>query len=187
MSPALMSRFFVQTILGIVLTAFLSACANKPQIVRDTSSSTLCYWGKQRFNLCEFDSQDERIEALMNEMTLDEKIGQMTQSVWHNNVSPKVIRRYNIGSVIHTEGPTPGKYAAQWTEKFNSFQKQALKTRLGIPLLIAVDAVHGQNTFEGAVIFPHNIGMAATRNMSLIKLAAQITALEVVWCFRTRT
>ena len=114
--------------------------------------------------------------ALLQEMTLDEKIGQMTQSVWHNNVSPEIIRDKTIGSIIHTQGPTPGPDAMDWINKFNEFQSRALETRLGIPLLIAVDAVHGQNTFEGAVIFPHNIGMAATRNMSLIKQAAQITA-----------
>ena len=169
----------MKNLLGAVLILFLSACVSTPVIVRDESSSMQCYWGKQRFNLCDFASRDDRIEALIKEMTLDEKIGQMTQSVWHNNVSPTIIRRENIGSIIHTEGPTPGKHATQWVKKFNSFQHQALNTRLGIPLLIAVDAVHGQNTFDGAVIFPHNIGMAATQNMSLIKRAAQITALEV--------
>ena len=119
------------------------------------------------------------IEALLNEMTLDEKIGQMTQSVWHNNVSPQIINEKVIGSIIHTEGPTPGPNAIDWINKFNEFQRSALHTRLGIPLLIAVDAIHGQNTFEGAVIFPHNIGMAATRNLDLIQRAAQITAIEV--------
>lgn len=111
-------------------------------------------------------------------MTLDEKIGQMTQSVWHNNVSPEVIRDRAIGSIIHTEGPTPGANAQDWINNFNQFQRSAMQTRLGIPLLIAVDAVHGQNTFEGAVIFPHNIGMAATRNLKLIQEAAEITAIE---------
>ena len=139
----------------------------------------ICEWGSQKFDLCQYQTQQEMIKALMQEMTLDEKIGQMTQSVWHNNVSPEIIRDKTIGSIIHTQGPTPGPDAMDWINKFNEFQSRALETRLGIPLLIAVDAVHGQNTFEGAVIFPHNIGMAATRNMSLIKQAAQITALEV--------
>jgi beta-glucosidase len=113
-------------------------------------------------------------------MTLDEKIGQMTQSIWHNGVTPKAIKANNIGSIIHTEGPTPGDTAQDWQDNFDRFQRQALRTRLGIPLLIAVDAVHGQNTFEGAVLFPHNIGMAATRNMSLIKAAAEVTAKEAL-------
>jgi beta-glucosidase len=139
----------------------------------------ICKWGTQQFDLCQFKTQQQMVDALVLEMNLDEKIGQMTQSVWHNNVSPEIVRNKGIGSIIHTEGPTPGPNAMDWVNKFNEFQTSALQTRLGIPLLIAVDAVHGQNTFEGAVIFPHNIGMAATRNMSLIKQAAQITALEV--------
>jgi beta-glucosidase-like glycosyl hydrolase len=52
----------------------------------------------------------------------------------------------NIGSIIHTEGPTPGPSATDWADTFDEFQAQAMKTRLGIPLLIPVDAVHGQNT-----------------------------------------
>ena len=156
----------------------ISACISKPEIVRDPVSDTICTWGKENFDLCKFDDDEQRIEALLSEMSLKEKIGQMTQSIWHNNVSPKIIRAHTIGSIIHTEGPTPGPKAIDWTKKFNAFQRQALRTRLGIPLLIAVDAVHGQNTFEGAVIFPHNIGMAASRNLGLIKQAAQITAIE---------
>jgi beta-glucosidase len=163
----------------LTIVLLVAGCSNLPKIERDISSEMICKWGKQQFDLCQFSKNDERIEALILEMTLDEKIGQMTQSIWHNKVTPKIIRLKKIGSVIHTEGPTPGPNAKDWTSNFNAFQKQALKTRLGIPLLIAVDAVHGQNTFDGAVIFPHNIGMAATRNMPLIKRAAEITAVEV--------
>ncbi|MEL6484212.1 MAG: glycoside hydrolase family 3 N-terminal domain-containing protein, partial [Bacteroidota bacterium] len=62
--------------------------------------------------------------------------------------------------------------------KFNHLQRKALSTRLGIPLIFGVDAVHGQNTFEGATIFPHNIGMGATGNAELVEQAARITAIE---------
>lgn len=139
----------------------------------------ICHWGSDRFDLCAYDTQQARIDALLAEMTLDEKLGQMTQSVWHNGVSPEIVRDRGIGSVIHTEGPVPGPTALDWQSTFNRFQAAALETRLGIPLLIAVDAVHGQNTFEGATVFPHNIGMAATRNLDLIHEAAAITAREV--------
>jgi beta-glucosidase len=156
----------------------LASCTNISSRTADQKNQLNCLWGTQKFDLCQYNSQEEKTEALLQEMTLDEKIGQMTQSVWHNNVSPEIVRDKRIGSIIHTEGPTPGPDAIDWINKFNEFQRKALETRLGIPLLIAVDAVHGQNTFEGAVIFPHNIGMASTRNMSLVKQAAQITALE---------
>lgn len=163
-----------------LITLFLTVgCAGVAVIERDSSTNTICKWGQQELDLCLYASQDERIEALLREMNLDEKIGQMTQSVWHNNVSPKIIREKNIGSIIHTEGPTPGPAAMDWINTFNEFQSLALETRLGIPLLIGVDAVHGQNTFEGAVVFPHNIGMAATRNMELIEQAARVSAKEI--------
>ena len=74
--------------------------------------------------------------------------------------------------------PLPGKTAKDWQKKFTDLQKQALKTRLGIPLLFGVDAVHGQNTFEGATIFPHNIGLGAANNPDLVEEIAKITALE---------
>ena len=176
--PAL-NKLIRKILSGICLLAFITACANVVVVERHRTDEILCKWGTQGFNLCDYATQQERIEALILEMDLDEKIGQMTQSIWHNGVSPQIVREKNIGSIIHTEGPVPGPDAMDWVSKFNSFQQQALQTRLGIPLLIAVDAVHGQNTFDGAVIFPHNIGMAATRNLGLIKQAAEITAREV--------
>lgn len=149
-----------------------------PKVSLSTPNGIICKRGTEQIDLCAYPDQESRIAALLASMTLDEKLGQMTMSVWHNNVSPKVIRDRLIGSIIHTEGPTPGPHASDWSDKFDSFQSEALNTRLGIPLLVGVDAVHGQNTFEGAVIFPHNIGMAATGNVSLIKQAAEITAIE---------
>lgn len=168
----------MKSVLILCLLLLMTSCAFLNQ-QKNENSTVICEWGTQQFNLCEYNSRQEMITAIIQEMTLDEKIGQMTQSVWHNGVTPEIVKNKTIGSIIHTEGPTPGPNAQDWINKFNEFQTKALETRLGIPLLIAVDAVHGQNTFEGAVIFPHNIGMAATRNMPLIKKAAQITALEV--------
>ena len=163
----------------LVLSLTIFGCTTFGTKNTKVDVNVICKWGTQQFDLCQYKTQKQMIDALLLTMNLDEKIGQMTQSVWHNNVSPEIIRDKAIGSIIHTEGPTPGPNAMDWVNKFNEFQASALQTRLGIPLLIAVDAIHGQNTFEGAVIFPHNIGMAATRNLNLIKQAAQITALEV--------
>ncbi|TWX67271.1 glycosyl hydrolase [Colwellia demingiae] len=169
----------MKTLWLLVLSLVIFGCTTFGTKNTKVDANVICIWGTQQFDLCQYKTQEQMIDALLLVMNLDEKIGQMTQSIWHNNVSPEIVRDKRIGSIIHTEGPTPGPNAMDWVNKFNEFQASALQTRLGIPLLIAVDAVHGQNTFEGAVIFPHNIGMAATRNMSLIKHAAQITALEV--------
>ncbi|MEP5764293.1 MAG: glycoside hydrolase family 3 N-terminal domain-containing protein [Halieaceae bacterium] len=161
----------------LLFSALGIGCA--PLSTVDTRPRVICKWGTQQFDLCEYHSYEAMVSALLAEMTLDEKIGQMTQSVWHNGVSPEIVARERIGSIIHTDGPAPGDTALEWMAVFDNFQRQAINTRLGIPLLIGVDAVHGQNTFDGAVIFPHNIGMAATRNMDLVQRAAEITALEV--------
>jgi len=119
-----------------------------------------------------------KVDSLMALMTLEEKIGQMTQVRHFDSITDDEIATKFIGSVIHTNGPAPGEDAAGWQAKFVSLQKKALSSRLGIPLLFAIDAVHGQNTFDGATIFPHNIGMGATRNAKLVEEAAAITAME---------
>ncbi|WP_439127465.1 glycoside hydrolase family 3 protein [Polaribacter sp.] len=123
---------------------------------------------------------ENKVDSLLVLMTLDEKIGQMSQ-VRHfadMNSDDDIATKF-IGSVIHTQGPNPGKDALGWQDRFKALQEKALSTRLGIPLLFGVDAVHGQNTFQGATIFPHNIGLGATQNTTLVKEVAHITALEV--------
>ena len=174
-----MNRHSLKILVGVGLLILIAGCASVAEVKRHETANVICEWGTQKIDLCQYDTQLEMINALLLEMDLDEKIGQMTQSIWHNGVSPEIVRDRKIGSIIHTEGPTPGPDAMDWINTFNEFQKYALATRLGIPLLIAVDAIHGQNTFDGAVIFPHNIGMAATRNLQLIQRAAEITAEEV--------
>lgn len=119
-----------------------------------------------------------KVDSLLTLMTLEEKIGQMSQVRHFTDIKDGDIASKYIGSVIHTQGPTPGDDAKGWQSRFVELQKEALSTRLGIPLLFAVDAVHGQNTFNGATIFPHNIGFGATRNEKLLKESAAITAME---------
>lgn len=121
---------------------------------------------------------EQKVESLLAQMTLEEKIGQMTQVRHFDDISGEDVKTKYIGSIIHTQGPTPGNNATEWQAKFIELQKQALSTRLRIPLLFGVDAVHGQNTYEGATIFPHNIGMGASGNADLVEKAAAITAIE---------
>lgn len=121
---------------------------------------------------------EQKVDSLLKLMTLEEKIGQMTQiRHFEENADEEITNKF-IGSIIHTQGALPGKTALDWQKRFTVLQKKALSTRLGIPLLFGVDAVHGQNTFEGATIFPHNIGLGATQNEKLVEEIAKITALE---------
>lgn len=122
---------------------------------------------------------EKKVEALLSRMTLDEKIGQMTLvRHFEDNIDNDIAGKF-IGAVMHSQGPLPGENAAGWQARFVELQKKALGTRLGIPLLIGVDAVHGQNTFEGATIFPHNIGLGASGNERLVEEIAAITAIEM--------
>lgn len=122
---------------------------------------------------------EQKVDSLLSIMTLDEKIGQMSQVRHFKDIIDEDIATKLIGSVIHTQGPLPGNNAKEWQQKFIELQKIALSTRLGIPLLFGVDAVHGQNTYNGATIFPHNIGLGASQNEELVEKIAAITAIEM--------
>jgi beta-glucosidase len=127
----------------------------------------------------------------LSKMTLAEKAGQMTQ-VANTYISNKNdIATYGIGSILSGGGGGPngaGGDATAWANMVDDYQSYALKSRLGIPLLYGVDAVHGHNNVQGAVIFPHNIGMGASRDTALVTQEEDITRQEVLgtgirWAF----
>ncbi|MBA2133431.1 glycoside hydrolase family 3 protein [Capillibacterium thermochitinicola] len=121
---------------------------------------------------------DLRVEDLLSRMTLAEKIGQMTQAE-RGAITPQEVRRYFIGSVLSGGGSAPSPNTAEnWAQMYDGFQKAAMSTRLGIPILYGTDAVHGHNNLWGATIFPHNIGLGATRDPELLERIGRITALE---------
>ncbi len=113
-------------------------------------------------------------------MTLDEKIGQMTQAERGMLESLNDISYYSIGSLLSGGGSSPSPNTQQaWADMYDEYQEIALQSRLGIPLIYGVDAVHGHNNVYGAVIFPHNIGLGCTWNTELVKTINEITAKEV--------
>jgi beta-glucosidase len=123
-------------------------------------------------------SPEARAVELLARMTLAEKIGQMTQ-VEKNSIQPADVTAQGIGSVLSGGGgyPQPNT-AAAWLKMTNDFQAAALKTRLGIPLLYGVDAVHGHNNVAGATIFPHQVGLGAARDPDLVRRIGRATAEE---------
>lgn len=124
-------------------------------------------------------SPSERAALLLAEMTLDEKIGQMTQ-VEKGSITPDAVTRFFIGSVLSGGGGSPSKNTtAAWAEMVDNFQEAALNTRLAIPIIYGVDAVHGHANLLGAVVFPHNVGLGATGNADLVRQIGEITALEM--------
>jgi beta-glucosidase len=113
-------------------------------------------------------------------MSLADKIGQMTQ-VENLSITPAEVKRHLIGSVLSGGGGNPNPNTpSTWAAMVRRYQEAALRTRLGIPLLYGADAVHGHNNVQGAVIFPHNIGLGATRNAPLSERIGQITAVEAL-------
>ena len=129
----------------------------------------------------DFSSFDDRVDSLLADMTLAEKVGQMTQVDHEYLQDPAHIAEYFLGSILNGGGSDPdsGNSLEAWTNMYDEYQQQALNTRLRIPLIYGVDAVHGHNNVIGAVVFPHNIGLGATRNAELVEEAARITAIEV--------
>ncbi|KAM0024660.1 putative glucan 1,3-beta-glucosidase [Helianthus debilis subsp. tardiflorus] len=121
-----------------------------------------------------------RIKDLLNRMTLEEKIGQMTQ-IDRSVASADVMQKYFIGSILSGGGSVPAKEASpeMWIDMINGFQNGSLATRLGIPMIYGIDAVHGNNNVYKATIFPHNVGLGVTRDPELIKKIGAATALEV--------
>jgi beta-glucosidase len=124
---------------------------------------------------------DGRVAALLARMTLAEKIGQMTQ-VEKNAISanPDDIRRLGIGSLLSGGGQAPASNTKEaWADMTDGFQRLALESRLGIPLIYGIDAIHGHNNLKDAVIFPHDIGLGAARDPELVRAVARATAEEV--------
>jgi len=121
-----------------------------------------------------------KVDSLLSQMTLDEKIGQMTQvdsDALKNNADVKTCF---LGSVLSGGDSDPADNRPEtWHKLVDDFQTQALQTRLKIPLLYGVDAVHGHNNILGAVIFPHHVGMGATKNPELVMRAEHATAEEL--------
>ncbi|MET7937125.1 glycoside hydrolase family 3 N-terminal domain-containing protein [Streptomyces sp. NPDC005322] len=124
---------------------------------------------------------ERRVADLLGRMTLDEKIGQMTQAERAAVADdPSRVARWGLGSVLSGGGSTPAENTpAGWVKMVNGFQKQALSTRLKIPLIYGIDAVHGHGNVHGATLFPHNIGMGATRDPMLAEREGEVTASEL--------
>jgi beta-glucosidase len=123
------------------------------------------------------------VGALLAQMTLDEKIGQMTQVDLSalKTKDGREVRDFFIGSVLSGADslPKPRNTAEAWADIYDRFQSQALSTRLGIPLVYGVDAVHGHGALKGATIFPHHIGLGCTRSPEVVEAAGRVTAREV--------
>jgi len=142
---------------------------------------------------------DAKVSELLSKMTLEEKVGQMTQitvTIFEDTKKPgyfdaaklkQGIQDYHIGSILNV--PNPGAPTLKrWQETLTAITNEANKTRLKIPVLYGIDAIHGASYTAGATLFPQQIGLAATFNTALVKRGAEISAYEtrassIPWVF----
>jgi beta-glucosidase len=124
-----------------------------------------------------------RVEALLSRMTLDQKIGQMTQPE-RMACTPEDVTRYHLGSVLSGGGSCPGdNQPADWVEMNDDYWAASMledEQHLAIPLIYGVDAIHGNSNVLGATVFPHNIGLGAADDADLVNRIAQATAREIL-------
>ncbi len=122
----------------------------------------------------------QRVQDLLSRMTLAEKIGQMTQAERASvDTDTSKITTDNLGSVLSGGGsvPTPNTPTA-WADMVDRYQRAALATRLHIPILYGIDTVHGDGNMYGATVFPHDIGLGASRDPSLVRDVEHVAAEE---------
>lgn len=167
-----MKRFGTFVLLGLLCASLQPAKPLRSSTDAETTGS---------LSMRPFSYYDGRANELLSKMTLEEKIGQMTQAEQDALKDVKDIETYFLGSILNggNSDPREGNSLKAWTDLYDRLQSHALKTRLAIPLLYGVDAVHGHNNVIGAVVFPHNIGLGCTRNPELVEKSARITAREV--------
>ncbi|WP_430543147.1 glycoside hydrolase family 3 protein, partial [Xanthomonas sacchari] len=141
-------------------------------------------WPSVTWPLPEDPALEKRLTALIATMTVEEKVGQLVQGDI-GSLTPEDVRKYRLGSILAGGNSDPGgRYdaaPAEWLALADAFYAASMDTSHGgkaIPVLFGIDAVHGQSNIVGATLFPHNIGLGATRNPALLRRIGEITALE---------
>jgi beta-glucosidase len=150
----------------------VSLCDDVPETVKALSPLVPGRW--------QFAIETEAdIPLAVANMRLQEKVGQMVQTDIAA-ATPQDIRENHIGSIISLVPKGDLGTTRAWRDLVDGYQREALQTRTGIPLVFGIDAVHGHSYFGGnSVILPHNIGLGATRNPALVRQLAQVTAKEL--------
>ncbi len=170
-------------VLVAVLTLALLGChgQDRPAATAGAASDP---WPQVTWPLAADPALEKRITDLMAGMTVEEKVGQLVQGDIAS-LTPEDVRRYRLGSILAGGNSDPGgRYdasPAEWLALADAFYDASMDTSKGgkaIPLLFGIDAVHGQSNIVGATLFPHNIGLGATRNPELLRQIGGITALE---------
>lgn len=128
---------------------------------------------------------EAQIDDILPKLSLEQKVGQVIQAD-NSAISPEDVKKYRLGSVLSggksAPGPLPYADAETWVTMADAFYEASVDTEgveIAIPLILGIDAVHGHANLEGAIVFPHNIGLGAANNPDLIEEIARITAHEL--------
>ncbi|WP_320415187.1 exo 1,3/1,4-beta-D-glucan glucohydrolase [Lysobacter changpingensis] len=180
------ARNFTRIGTTVLITALaLAACKGdeKPQAGAQAQADA-SPWPEVKWPLPEDPALEKRVNDLLATMTLEEKVGQIVQGDIAS-LTPEDVRTYRLGSVLAGGNSDPGgRYnatPAEWLALADAFHEASMDTSKGgkaIPVIFGIDAVHGQSNIVGATLFPHNIGLGATRNPELLRRIGEITALE---------
>jgi beta-glucosidase len=172
-------------LLGLAVTAMTSSVmgANAPDGAKSAVHPQI--WPSPKWPLPTDTSVEQRVQALLKKMTLEEKIGQIVQGDI-SSVTPDDVRKYHLGSVLNGGNSGPGgddlAPAAKWLALADAFYAASIdKTggRTGIPVIWGTDAIHGHSNIIGATLFPQNVGLGAMHDPALMEKIAAATAAEV--------
>lgn len=172
---------------GALVTALmlaLVACKGDDKAAAPATAADATPWPQVAWPLAEDAALEQRITDLMATMTVEEKVGQLVQGDIAS-ITPDDVRKYRLGSILAGGNSDPGgRYdasPAEWLALADAFYEASMDTSQGgkaIPIIFGIDAVHGQSNIVGATLFPHNIGLGATRNPDLLRRIGEVTALE---------
>lgn len=140
-----------------------------------------------------YSADEARIREIVAGMTLEQKIGQMTQPNILT-ITPEEVRQYYIGSILNGGGAWPGmnkkSSVADWLALSDRYYRASMSTemKVQVPVVWGTDAVHGHNNIFGATLYPHNIGLGAAHDPELIARIGRMTARDVratgiTWAF----
>jgi beta-glucosidase len=150
----------------------------------ETTLPTLSEWPRVDSRIDDSKNLERDVRQLVARMTLEEKVGQMTQPEI-TTITPAEVQQYHIGSVLNGGGAWPGgnKHASQadWLALADAYWEASVhsNSQTRIPVIWGIDAVHGNNNVYGATLFPHNIGLGAAHDPCLIRKIGQATMEQV--------
>ncbi|MDR6990567.1 exo 1,3/1,4-beta-D-glucan glucohydrolase [Luteimonas sp. 3794] len=185
---ALLPAMLAVLVLGACARDDAPAAAATPEAAAtsaaDAGAIDAANWPETAWPLAEDPALEQRITDLMATMTVEEKVGQIVQGDIAD-ITPEDVRKYRLGSILAGGNSDPGgRYdatPAEWLALSDAYWEASMDTAGGgkaIPVIFGIDAVHGQSNIVGATLFPHNIGLGATRNAELMREIGRVTAIE---------